>query len=135
MFCAGIKLSDNLYYISQSDHSQCCIAQAKIDSAFSFPGYETLFRLLHIGPVQLMPARDIVTILQSRNRLTLPIKNHTMTVGIAQVDGMQGDPNVRSNGPMIQINTEMGFKPYLSNTIWQVDTADVEKYLEESRSL
>jgi mycothiol synthase len=42
--------------------------------------------------------------------------------------------NANSNGPMLKINTEMGFKPYLSNTIWQVDTADVETYLKESRS-
>jgi hypothetical protein len=57
-----------------------------------------------------------------------------MTVGTVQVDGTQGDLNGRSNGPMIQINSEIRFRPYLSNTIWQVDTADAEKNLKESRS-
>jgi hypothetical protein len=39
--------------------------------------------------------------------------------------------NANSNAPMLKINTEMGFKPYIANTIWQVDTAQVEKYLQE----
>lgn len=39
--------------------------------------------------------------------------------------------NANSNAPMLKINREMGFKPYFANTLWQVDTAQVEKYLEE----
>lgn len=37
--------------------------------------------------------------------------------------------NAKSNAPMLKINTEMGFKPYISNTIWQVNTEQVETYL------
>jgi hypothetical protein len=32
---------------------------------------------------------------------------------------------------MLKINTEMGFKPYIANTVWQVETEKVEKYLLE----
>jgi len=39
--------------------------------------------------------------------------------------------NANSNAPMLKINNEMGFKPYFANTIWQVDTAQIEKYLNE----
>lgn len=39
--------------------------------------------------------------------------------------------NANSNAPMLKINVEMGFKPYFSMTLWQVDTAQVEKYLDE----
>lgn len=42
--------------------------------------------------------------------------------------------NANSNGPMLKINTEMGFKPYISNTIWQVETAEVETYLDGSHT-
>ena len=42
--------------------------------------------------------------------------------------------NANSNAPMLKINVEMGFKPYFANTLWQVDTAQVEKYLEGSRN-
>lgn len=37
--------------------------------------------------------------------------------------------NANSNAPMLKINSEMGFKPYISNTIWQVDTVQVENFL------
>ncbi|HEY5731634.1 MAG TPA: GNAT family N-acetyltransferase [Anaerolineales bacterium] len=37
--------------------------------------------------------------------------------------------NANSNAPMLKINIEMGFKPYIANTIWQVETDKVEKYL------
>jgi mycothiol synthase len=37
--------------------------------------------------------------------------------------------NASSNAPMLKINNEMGFKPYVANTIWQVETEKVEKYL------
>ena len=39
--------------------------------------------------------------------------------------------NANSNAPMLKINEEMGFKPYIANTIWQVETENVEKYLSE----
>lgn len=39
--------------------------------------------------------------------------------------------NANSNAPMLKINIEMGFKPYIANTIWQVETEKIEKYLSE----
>jgi len=39
--------------------------------------------------------------------------------------------NANSNAPMLKINIEMGFKPYVSNTIWQVETDKIEAYLSE----
>lgn len=39
--------------------------------------------------------------------------------------------NANSNAPMLKLNTEMGFKPYIANTVWQVETEKVEKYLLE----
>jgi GNAT superfamily N-acetyltransferase len=39
--------------------------------------------------------------------------------------------NANSNAPMLKINREMGFKPYFANILWQVDMAQVEKYLNE----
>jgi mycothiol synthase len=38
--------------------------------------------------------------------------------------------NANSNAPMLRINQEMGFTPYFANTLWQVDTAQVDKYLD-----
>jgi mycothiol synthase len=37
--------------------------------------------------------------------------------------------NADSNAPMLKINVEMGFKPYLSHTEWQVERETVEAYL------
>ena len=39
--------------------------------------------------------------------------------------------NADSNAPMLKINTELGFKPYISNSIWQIPMEKVEAYLEE----
>ncbi len=41
--------------------------------------------------------------------------------------------NSNSNAPMLKINVEMGFKPYIANTIWQVETEQVEKYVLERK--
>ena len=38
--------------------------------------------------------------------------------------------NANSNEPMLKINQEMGFKPYMATTIWQVEVEKVELYLE-----
>jgi GNAT superfamily N-acetyltransferase len=43
--------------------------------------------------------------------------------------------NANSNAPMLKINDEMGFKPYISNTLWQVDTKQVEQYLDERKTM
>lgn len=37
--------------------------------------------------------------------------------------------NADSNAAMLKINSEMGFKPYRSEIVWQVDVEQVEKYL------
>jgi hypothetical protein len=37
--------------------------------------------------------------------------------------------NANSNAPMLKINQEMGFKPYMATTIWQVELVKVETYL------
>lgn len=39
--------------------------------------------------------------------------------------------NANSNAPMLKINIEMGFKPYIANTIWQVETEKIKNYLLE----
>jgi mycothiol synthase len=41
--------------------------------------------------------------------------------------------NADSNAPMLKINRELGFKPYVSNSIWQVELPQVEAYLSSSR--
>jgi GNAT superfamily N-acetyltransferase len=37
--------------------------------------------------------------------------------------------NADANAPMLKINTELGFKPYLAETFWQVETERVLAYL------
>jgi len=37
--------------------------------------------------------------------------------------------NAESNASMLKINTELGFKPYLSHTVWQVETDQLFSYL------
>ena len=39
--------------------------------------------------------------------------------------------NADSNAPMLSINHALGFQPYMSRCIWQVDTAKAERYLQE----
>ena len=33
------------------------------------------------------------------------------------------------NAPMLKINDELGFKPYIAEAIWQVDTEKVAEYV------
>jgi mycothiol synthase len=40
--------------------------------------------------------------------------------------------NANSNAAMLKINWELGFKPFISRPIWQVETETVEKYLAGS---
>lgn len=40
--------------------------------------------------------------------------------------------NANSNAPMLKINTELGFKLYMAQVIWQVETEKVIAYLREA---
>lgn len=40
--------------------------------------------------------------------------------------------NANSNAPMLKLNNELGFKPFMSRPAWQVETETVEKYLAAS---
>ncbi len=40
--------------------------------------------------------------------------------------------NANSNAPMLKINNELGFKPFISRPAWQVETRTVERYLTAS---
>lgn len=37
--------------------------------------------------------------------------------------------NANSNAPMLKINHELGFKPYIARTVWQIETDKAEAYL------
>jgi len=39
--------------------------------------------------------------------------------------------NADSNAAMLAINHQLGFKPYIANTIWQVDLGAIRRYLAE----
>lgn len=40
--------------------------------------------------------------------------------------------NAESNAAMLSINEEMGFRPYIENTIWQLDVAALAAYIEKN---
>jgi len=42
--------------------------------------------------------------------------------------------NADSNAPMLKINTELGFRPYISHYIWQIELAQVRAYLDSVRA-
>jgi GNAT superfamily N-acetyltransferase len=39
--------------------------------------------------------------------------------------------NADSNAPMLKINTQLGFKPYTADTLWQVEVPQVVEYLSK----
>lgn len=41
--------------------------------------------------------------------------------------------NADSNAPMLKINYELGFKPYISQAAWQVELSQVQAYLDSVR--
>ncbi|HLA24006.1 MAG TPA: GNAT family N-acetyltransferase [bacterium] len=42
--------------------------------------------------------------------------------------------NADSNAPMLKINTELGFRPYISHHVWQIELAQVQAYLDSVRA-
>jgi mycothiol synthase len=40
--------------------------------------------------------------------------------------------NADVNKPMLKINTELGFKPYMASIIWQVEINRIKAYLGRS---
>ncbi|GGM33768.1 GNAT family N-acetyltransferase [Deinococcus arenae] len=40
--------------------------------------------------------------------------------------------NADSNGPMLKINTDLGFRPFMASTVWQGDTNAVLEHLERN---
>ena len=38
--------------------------------------------------------------------------------------------NADSNAPMLKINTDLGFRPYCAEAVWQIDTAAARRYLD-----
>ncbi len=42
--------------------------------------------------------------------------------------------NANSNAPMLRINNELGFRPYLAETVWQVTLEKVLAYLKEKEA-
>ena len=39
--------------------------------------------------------------------------------------------NADSNGPMLKINHELGFKPYISRMTWQIEADKLAAYLNK----
>jgi mycothiol synthase len=39
--------------------------------------------------------------------------------------------NADSNAPMLKINYELGFKPHMSWTVWQVELPKVQAYIQQ----
>ena len=39
--------------------------------------------------------------------------------------------NADMNAPMLKINNELGFKPYIAEVVWQVETEKVAEYLSQ----
>lgn len=42
--------------------------------------------------------------------------------------------NADSNAAMLKINTELGFRPYISHRVWQIELAQVHSYLDSVRA-
>lgn len=42
--------------------------------------------------------------------------------------------NADSNAPMLKINQELGFKPYVSHSVWQIEFPQVQAYLDSVKA-